>query len=495
MLEELRYAILRKMAVERPILSRRAVVGSAVGATLGRFKASGEVLGSGNAPEVEKIASPEAIEFAGTVRWAVETRDSEFFETLVHRPIVLGQKPLEISFSSRPEAIRIHKEQEEYQVVFKDLRLGLVQDSSRVSIVKFGNLGGAWVVSEVEELSKAELNKRFSEIEVWDAPPPADGTWARHFWLRRGEIHAHPDAVIHKDPGYVFLYVPGMTSSVVSGGGGMEATRLFLPLQSKLGPPFKPSWNVQMSWNGVEFDLETGLSSAKTQYCQETLSSPVWRERMLYGVISEFFSIHPNKKLTICTHSEGCHPVFLFMKRIREEIERNPDFPIKPENINIILTHAPALGVNHRIFELLAKVDREIPDDCKGLLGPPALGVLNSDTAKYMTGLWDRRQAWKRELKDLVLWLRDRKGSVASLGSWQDVAFSGAYVGMFSFFVDLNLKFDPESKDQLLTQVVPGADPAEMRYLGTHGLGHAGAWKSEEGLDWIKNTAKKAWKI
>lgn len=443
-------------------------------------------------------SGPEQVPMTKPVEKSIAITTSAGRETLAFRKYQLPEEGyFTMLLSSRGELIFPSTLPNSKQYVFSTERRVLRQDGKSVNVyndifsfkegeqeatpvvrnfdhqIKRDAIGltpdGNWIVflgSKFSEVSKTDVYTVFRVLITGGKPQvilDSETVEADQFYYL--QVRPKVEEKILPGERIRILFVPGLGSEVEGVGEGREKSNLFLEFQIQARKNgFTGADFMVATWNGYEIDSKSGLYYAKGHACEDTLSSHEERGEMLFNLILDWFKFHPNDELVVMTHSEGFHPAFYAMERLKIEIENNPNFNINPKKMKFIFTHAPALGLDKPGLDSLGEL---IGSACKQIGPLPSPGRLVEPAGAYLVEIWDNRAQKAKEIEEIVIWWKDRGALLASLGNWEDRVIS----------IRLDL-------DVLESQIVPGlGDNNYMFDLGIEGSGHKRVWETQTGLN------------
>ncbi len=378
------------------------------------------------------------------------------------------------------------------RIVVSDLALPRGRDTAQASFVELEMLGNQYVISKIEEISAAfytsSFLNSFKKDEWKDCE--ANGYWVRTSHLQKtGQLLTEPGAEINYVAVKHVVCAPGIISEVLDVGGGEEEGGIFHKFLTEIrAKKDGPSDSVH-SAAGVRVNSK-GVVYADRQLCEDTLSDPRDRSYLPYDFMLVWFGLNPNGQLRVVTHSQEVHTWILALMRLKKNIEENPNFPIKPGQVNVFFTHAMPLGLNKPILKDVAKLMPQVDDDCKLLGAVPELGVLSHPTAKYMFWRWDNRRTWGKEVEDTISWFVKRGSRMESGGNWMDRAISIFWGSMDERQLKIAQAFGG-GPEILRQQMVPGVPKGKqhMFFLGHANWGHDRFLKDKRGLDKVLDFA------
>lgn len=456
---------------------------------------------SGSTPPIEAQHSQNAgaLNAASRIEQAIDDRDLDFLLSVLSADFPSSSSALNIdnsvllqnSIDGKPSCLRYQddaKDATEAQLLFSNF-----PEKGSVGFLVLKKDPQGWKISDVRRISEKEWSDPFfrSGLDVWDAcPNPSKDAYVF------GRVpHIEQPPIGHKvfpEPRMRYLFTPGMTTSISSGGAGFETSHLFLDFQTTSHDLHNMRGEdiLNMSWGGWKIDSENGLFYPLEQSCVDTLRDPKRRAAEMVEFYKQWFAYHPNDRLKVLTHSEGVQPALFSMEMVKELETKDPNYPVNPGQIDFIFTHDPALGINRgTILEVGAKFINQIPQGCIiPFTSIPVLAVLNQPAGKNLIEMWDRRVGRGREILEVVNWWRASGSTVAYVGNYQDEAlYSNGW--MSEGVLRLLLKINTQNQT-VFTQRVPGA-MGDIYYLGHNDHGHTPAWTTSQGR---QKVAKEVWR-
>lgn len=297
-------------------------------------------------------------------------------------------------------------------------------------------------------------------------------------WQPAKEIAVFPEARKR------LVLIPGLTGYISTELSAAGIYNLFVDFESrirKLG--YSGEDFIHMSWAGWEVGPENGLYYPQEQVCEDTLTPPEERAQKLIDFWISWFAQHPNDQLIAITHSEAVQPAIMAMEIVREQKEKNPNYPIDPGKIDLIFTHPASLGVDKPHWELIG---RRISVVCKPL---PSPGLFSYPAGENLASVWDNRQIRAKEIEEVINWWIKQGGKAASVGNSGDLILGAARDIMKIATALTGVNVPGYAERTIETQKVP-ATSIHILSLGfgrNEDLsGHEAVWRTEKGLSLLE---------